>query len=47
MLERSTDEIEGWKADMHTYEKDKRTKKPFGKSLPQVHRVTNYDVKNK
>jgi len=30
---------------MHDYEKGKRTKKPFGKSLPHVSHVTYEQIK--
>jgi hypothetical protein len=30
---------------MHLYEKDKRTKKPFGKNLSQVDYVTHEKIK--
>jgi hypothetical protein len=41
MLERTAEELEQWKAEMKTYEKNKRTKKPFGKTAPSVEYVTH------
>lgn len=32
---------------MHMYEKNKRTKKPFGKSVPKTEYITYEDVKKK
>jgi hypothetical protein len=47
MLEKTASDLKNWKMDMHSYEKNKRTKKPFGKSLPQIQYVTHHDAKNK
>lgn len=47
MMEKTTDDLNAWKTEMHTYEKGKRTKKPFGKSVPKNEYVTYYDVKQK
>ena len=33
MIEKTPDQLNAWKADIYTYEKNKRTKKPFGKSV--------------
>ena len=33
MMQTTTEGLNAWKTEMHTYEKNKRTKKPFGKSL--------------
>lgn len=33
MFQKTTDELDAWKAEMHSYEKSKRTKKPFGKNV--------------
>ena len=32
---------------MYQYEKNKRTKKPFGKSLPNIERVTSEQIKER
>ena len=42
---KTTDELDAWKAEMHAYEKGKRTKKPFGKTVAPVHHVTHEHVK--
>jgi hypothetical protein len=47
MLERTPDELEQWKSEMKTYEKNKRTKKPFGKSVTSVEYVTHENIKEK
>ena len=41
MLETQTNQIDEWKKELHAYEKGKRTKKPYGKSLPKIHYVSN------
>lgn len=47
MMEKSQEELNAWKTEMHMYEKNKRTKKPFGKSVPKTEYVTYSDVKQK
>jgi hypothetical protein len=41
----SEGDLESWKADMKQYEKAKRTKKPFGPSIPTVTHITHKDIK--
>jgi hypothetical protein len=47
MLERTSEELEQWKAEMKAYEKNKRTKKPFGKNVLPVEYVTHENIKTK
>lgn len=47
IFNRTNDDVNTWKNEMHLYEKGKRTKKPFGKSLPTIDRVTYETVKTK
>jgi hypothetical protein len=41
MLERTAEDVEKWKTEMKLYEKNKRTKKPFGKTLPSIEHITH------
>lgn len=47
MLERTEQELNLWKSEMKGYEKNKRTKKPFGNDIPTSHHVTHRDIKTK
>lgn len=47
MFEKTADELDAWKAEMHTYEKNKRTKKPFGKNVEKVEHVTYEQMKER
>lgn len=47
LLGLSQSEIEDWKASLHTYEKVKRTKRPFGKQQPEVKVHTKMEVIDK
>ena len=39
--------LDAWKSEMHVYEKNKRTKKPFGQTTSQLEYVTHEKVKTK
>jgi len=41
IFDQSQNDLNAWKTEMHLYEKGKRTKKPFGKSISSVAHVTN------
>lgn len=41
LFDRSQDSLNTWKAEMHQYEKSKRTKKPFGSATTDTMRVTH------
>ena len=45
MLEKSLEDLEHWRKDIRLYEKNKRTKKPYGKALPRTSYVTHGDIK--
>lgn len=47
MFQKTTDELDAWKAEMHSYEKSKRTKKPFGKNVQKVEHVTHEQMKER
>ena len=47
IFNRNNEDLSNWKTEMHIYEKGKRTKKPFGKSLPAIERVTYSAIKSK
>lgn len=41
MLEQTSEDLTAWKNEMKSYEKQKRTKKPFGKEFPRTSHVTH------
>lgn len=41
IFEKTPEELNAWKNEMRDYEKGKRTKKPFGKSVPHTTHVTH------
>lgn len=41
IFDRTNEELSSWKQEMRDYEKGKRTKKPFGQSMPHVSHVTH------
>lgn len=43
IFDKTTDELDAWKAEMHSYEKGKRTKKPFGKGPAEPVRHVTYE----
>lgn len=46
MMEKTTEQLAAWKAQMKSYEKNKRTKRPFGGEVPKKEYVTYEKVKN-
>ena len=36
IFDKSEGDLSAWKTEMHMYEKNKRTKKPFGKAVSHV-----------
>lgn len=36
IFDKSESDLNAWKNEMHMYEKSKRTKKPFGKTISHV-----------
>lgn len=47
IFEKTPEDLSAWKNDMKVYEKNKRTKKPFGHQVPRAEFVTYEDVKMK
>lgn len=45
IFEQDEGSLNAWKTEMHMYEKNKRTKKPFGKTTSQMEYVTHEKVK--
>lgn len=41
IFEKTSEELSAWKSEMRDYEKGKRTKKPFGNSVPYTSHVTH------
>ncbi len=45
MLEQTSEDLTAWKNEIKSYEKQKRTKKPFGKEFPRTSHVTHEQIK--
>lgn len=40
-------DLDQWKESLHSYEKGKRTKRPFGKILPEIEKNFKSEIQNK
>ncbi len=47
IFDQGADNLNAWKTEMKMYEKGKRTKKPFGNSVPSLNHVTYEEVKDR
>lgn len=47
IFDKAEDSLNVWRTDMRVYEKDKRTKRPFGESVTQIAHVTCEQIKAK